>query len=258
MRLHQASIDATLRKGSTYLEVQVALLVFVVGISGLVPLSVMNTRQVVNLRERVDPDITNYVVPPENEWAAKLGATAEFSSSPPPTNTTPVELVDDRDAGFKTINKGSYDWYRLNYSPAFRGQFWLNYHDAVGDRCIWRLTDLEPCKYEVLITYPALGFQASDARFIVFDGPTNLGAVKVNQRQIPSGPVYQGVRWESLGEFVINSGTLRVILRDKANGYVAADAVRIVPIKNSVNINAVFEDQEKQSMTVQATVTPPS
>ncbi len=44
----------------------------------------------------------------------------------------------------------------------------------------------------------------------------------------PSGDQSNGVTWQSLGTFHITSGTLAVRLSDNANGYVIADAVRIV------------------------------
>jgi len=64
--------------------------------------------------------------------------------------------------------------------------------------------------------------------YTVFDGSTNLGTVRVNQQLLPAGDSSNGVVWQSLGTFNNTTGTLKVQLGDNANGYVIADAIRIV------------------------------
>ncbi len=49
MKVHRKN---NLRNGFTYMEVQVALLLFGIAVSGLVPMSVMQTRQTSALKER--------------------------------------------------------------------------------------------------------------------------------------------------------------------------------------------------------------
>ena len=44
----------------------------------------------------------------------------------------------------------------------------------------------------------------------------------------PAGEQSNGVTWQSLGMFSTSTGTLSVRLGDNANGYVIADAIRLV------------------------------
>ena len=62
----------------------------------------------------------------------------------------------------------------------------------------------------------------------MLDGTTSEGTVDVNQRLAPDDLEWDGVWWESLGTFVIDTGTLTVRLTDDANSYVIADAIHIV------------------------------
>ena len=63
-----------------------------------------------------------------------------------------------------------------------------------------------------------------------------LGTAAVNQQQAPSGTTFGGSTFQSLGRFPVSSGTLKVVLSDNANGYVIADAFRVVP-DNSVVVD---------------------
>ena len=71
-----------LRKGFTYMEVQIALLLFGIAVSGLVPMSVMQTRQTSALKERFDDETTHYLEPQSNDWARRLGAPAIVTETP--------------------------------------------------------------------------------------------------------------------------------------------------------------------------------
>jgi hypothetical protein len=58
-----------------------------------------------------------------------------------------------------------------------------------------------------------------------------VGTVAVNQEAAPTGgQTLNGKPFQSLGHFTINSGTLKVVLSDNANGYVIADAMLAAPI----------------------------
>ncbi len=62
--------------------------------------------------------------------------------------------------------------------------------------------------------------------------------------------------WQSLGIFSITSGTLRVELSDDANDEVVADAVRIVPWGNQVQVLSVQKSFDSEEVTVRVSVTP--
>jgi len=109
------------------------------------------------------------------------------------------------------------------------------------------------------VTYPPYPLPlASNAPFRVYDDMVELGATAVDQRYAPSGPVFAGFTWESLGTFVIQSGVLRVELSDvDADNSVAADAVRIVPVRNNLEILVVDASPERSTIETQVSVTIP-
>ena len=67
----------------------------------------------------------------------------------------------------------------------------------------------------------------SDAPFAIYDATLEVGTRRIDQRAQPADFVLNGVSWDQLGTFAIRSGILRVAVRNDANGYVIADAVRI-------------------------------
>jgi prepilin-type N-terminal cleavage/methylation domain-containing protein len=81
------------RAGFSLLELQVALIIFGIALTGLCPLVVMQSRQLQCLQNRLKPETTYYLVPSSHPWARKLGAGAslatQLSVSPPPTNGPP-------------------------------------------------------------------------------------------------------------------------------------------------------------------------
>lgn len=62
------------------LEVQVALVVFGIALTGLGPLVVMHSRQLRKLEARFSPGATYYAVPTTDLWARKLGAAASIAT----------------------------------------------------------------------------------------------------------------------------------------------------------------------------------
>ena len=95
----------------------------------------------------------------------------------------------------------------------------------------WQTAGLATGVYDVQMTWLAYFNRASNATYQVFDGTTLVGTVSVNQRVAPAGgQTVSGTTFQSLGRFTINSGTLKVVLSDNANGYVNADAMLAAPI----------------------------
>ena len=76
------------------------------------------------------------------------------------------------------------------------------------------------------MTWTAYSNRATNATYQVFDGPTLLTAVQINQQLTPAGGLtVNGTPFQSLGQFSIHSGNLKVVLSDNANGYVIANAM---------------------------------
>ena len=101
----------------------------------------------------------------------------------------------------------------------------------------WLFTGLAAGSYEVHITWSAWSSRASDAPFTVYDGASSLGTIDVNQRLNPNGATLGGRPWQSIGVFGVNSGSLKVTLSDDANGYIIADAVRIVKVADALLVD---------------------
>jgi hypothetical protein len=74
----------------------------------------------------------------------------------------------------------------------------------------------------------AAGDLATDTPFKILDGIVTETTVRKNQRVAPDDLTADNHVWESLGEYQIDNGSLAVVLHDKANGTVVADAIRIV------------------------------
>ena len=77
--------DESARAGFSLLELQVALVVFGIALTGLCPLVVMHSKQFKRLEGRFNPQTTYYVVPSPDRWARKLGAAASITTQSPGT-----------------------------------------------------------------------------------------------------------------------------------------------------------------------------
>lgn len=71
------------RRGSSYLEVQVAFAVLGVALAGLAPILVAQLRLIDRIEARLEPDKDHYLVPATNPWMRKLGAAATITTSDP-------------------------------------------------------------------------------------------------------------------------------------------------------------------------------
>lgn len=246
------------RGGFTYLELQVACALFAIALSGVGPLVVMQSRQLQQLETRVSDADTYYVAPSANLWARKLGAAGTLGTTvPPPPPAAPVTLIDNGDTGYTEINVGSYDWSAVPWTAAFGGDMADNVCNLSGDLASWTFPIARPGWYEVYVTYPAWPTFASNAPYRVYNGSAWQGTFRVDQRFPPDGPVFQGQPWKSIGAFLITANQLRVTLRDDAlNLFIAADAVRLVPVLNTVEIQSVARSLDDE-VTVVVTVTHP-
>ena len=228
---------STRRRGFSYLETQVAMVLFMMTISGAVPLAVIQTRQLARLESRFESGTTQYLVQPEGRWAKKLGAPAMLSDQPPKPadpSSDPYAMitVDDRDAGYSEKNQAWFDWWHYNWGTTYGSDFTLNYPDGVDDRAIWEFKNLKPGEYDVLVTYPVFGFANKDAEYEFFLNGKDKGDKDVDQRKTLTGPLIDGVRWKKLKTLDVNKdgSTIRVELSDKkAKGYNVIDAMRLDP-----------------------------
>jgi hypothetical protein len=130
-------------------------------------------------------------------------------------------FIDRGDPGYSETGNW-FDW-----SPGYGGS--SRYADPGSTATAnWTLTGLAAGTYQVQATWVADSAPAAPYR--IFDGATLRGTVNVDQRVEPSGPVFGGRPFQTLGTFSVTSGTLRVELSAVADGWSIADAVRIVRI----------------------------
>jgi glucose/arabinose dehydrogenase len=99
---------------------------------------------------------------------------------------------------------------------------------GANETATWTFT-VTPGQYRVSATWAENPtYWATAAPFSVLDGATTRGTALLNQRQAPNDFTYAGSPWEDIGVFDIVGTTLTVRLSsDDANGYVAADSIRI-------------------------------
>ncbi len=240
-------------RGFSYLEMMVALTLFGVALTGTTRLVVMQSRQISKVEGRLNFQGTSYLTPSADAWARKLGAAAAIEIvDPGPAPPPPVTLIDDGDPGYSEFGLGWHGHARTAYQDQLRC------NDAEDDSAIarWEFQELTPREYKIFATWLQQFWQADDAPYTVYDGTVAEGTVTVDMKVAPAGEPFEGVPWESLGIFSITSGTLRVELSADANGYVVADAIRIVPWGNQVEVLSVQKSFDSEEATVRVSVTP--
>jgi hypothetical protein len=242
------------RAGYSFLELQVSLVVFGVALAGLGPLVIMHLKQVRKVEERCSDQVTYYLVPSTDEWARKLGASASIATvDPGDPPAPPVTLIDNGDAGY--YESGPDAWHDHS-ETAINGDLRCHPTGVGSNTANWEFTNLPPGWYEVLVTWHEQSNRADNAPFAIYDGVDVEGIFPVNQQVAPSGAVYQGRPWASLGVFAIHDTSLRVELSDLANdSRVVADAVRIVPWRNALQVLSIEKTQTSEDMTVHVSIT---
>lgn len=151
-------------------------------------------------------------------------------------------IIDDGDPGFSTVGVWSL------YTPSgFDGDNHYNKAGSGNDAATWTFSGLSSGVYQVAATWVPYFNRATDAPFTVYNGTTALQTVLVNQELAPDELTADGADWDLLGEYAIDSGTLRVRLTDAANEYVIADAIRVVrvgdlPSPAPTALDALFAD----------------
>ncbi len=133
-------------------------------------------------------------------------------------------IMDDNDAGYsKTGN-----WTNVTNTLAYH----LDYEYAPAGNgnstATWNFVGIPNASYEVFARWSAFGNRATNAPFTMLDDGVPVGTVSVNQQLPPTGEYSDGIYWQSLGTFPTTTNNFAVRLTNNANGYVVADAVRIV------------------------------
>lgn len=154
----------------------------------------------------------------------------------------PPRIIDNGDAGFSTVG----EWTRWG-GQGYAGDVDESLPGDGADVASWTFEDLLPGRYAVAATWTTWVNRATDSPYTVLDGGVSLGTTTVNQQIAPNDFALDGVWWEHLGEFGIDSGTLLVTLNDDANGRLNADAVRIELVEPFVTASAFVAGSQSPS-----------
>ena len=148
--------------------------------------------------------------------------------SPPLRQPPVVRYLDNGAAGFTTTGT----WIRTTGTGRESDVHWAP-KGTGSSVATWTFTGLAAGQYRVSATWPGSTSYASDAPFTVYNGTQFRGMSRANQKAASSGFADGGSQWKDLGNFTITGNTLVVKLTNAANGWVAADGIRIERIAAS-------------------------
>ncbi len=110
--------------------------------------------------------------------------------------------------------------YQLDYDTAPAGNG--------GATATWSFVGIPNGSYQVFARWSHFSNRATNAPFTMLDNGVPVATVLVNQQLAPAGEYSDGVYWQSLGTFDTTTNNFAVRLSNAANGYVVADAIRLV------------------------------
>jgi Tfp pilus assembly protein PilV len=259
------------RKGFSLVELQIAFLVFAIAVSGLGPLIVMQSRHLKRIESRFTADTIYYLAPSNDAWARKLGAGASLRTYDPGSGPAAAILViDDADDGFTVLDSSGSSgkgkgkgvgkqaasvWTAASNSAAYLSNCYTHEGGTGENAARWEFSGLPAGWYDVRVTWPEDSLQSTTAPFTVYEGTVSKGEFPINQQVAPSGDEIDGRAWQSLGIFSTSSGVLAVELTDAADDPVVADAVRLIPVRNKVQVDGLERSLQSEEVTAHVTVT---
>ncbi len=241
------------RAGFSFVELQVAFIVFAISMAGLCPLVVMQSKHLKRIEGRFSHGNTYFLKPSNDAWARKLGSSASLLTSDPGGSVAaPVLVVDDGDTAFNTQGTG---WQEVASADSYQDDCQTIDPGDGSKVATWQFTGLAAGWYDVRVTWLEDDEYSSTAPFEVFDGADSKGSYAVNQQAPPTGDEIDGRPWQSLGILAITSGVVNVELKNSAADKVVADSVRLIPVQNEVRISTVEKSQTSEEATVHVSVT---
>jgi hypothetical protein len=133
-------------------------------------------------------------------------------------------IVDNNQPGFETVGDG---WTSIAGLGGYGNCVTFVAEGDGSKSASWRVEGLASGEYEVRASWTPYSNRATNAPFRIYDGPTLLATVRVNQQLAPSGLVVNGVMFQSLGVFPVQQGCLKVVLANDADSFVIADAIQV-------------------------------
>ena len=136
-------------------------------------------------------------------------------------------LADDGDAGYAESG-GQWLGSLSPVSSAFEQDYRFLPPGAADCTATWTLANLSPGRYELLVTWPQNFNRSTAVTYGLSDAMGPVGEVDVDQTLPPSGDLAGGRPWQDLGAFDISGGPVVVTAGSLGDGFMAADAVRLV------------------------------
>lgn len=150
--------------------------------------------------------------------------TLRLISAPSEPDVRSEVLVDNDELGYETV---AGTWSAGTSSPGYRGSNYRTAPAGAGERAVrWRLVVPRDGDYEVQTSHTAHENRASNAPFSVTHAD-GVSVVRVDQR-VAGVTEPRGGSWVSLGTFRMSEGLTTIGLTNDADGYVVADAVRLL------------------------------
>ncbi|MEZ6101666.1 MAG: putative Ig domain-containing protein [Pirellulaceae bacterium] len=153
-------------------------------------------------------------------WQRNFGQTANLAG----LVVNPVVSRDDGDWGYN--ERGV--WQTGSLTGGWQGDYRVQTPGDGSESAEW-VTIFAPGDYEVFATWVADTSNASDARYHIFDGATELAVVTRDQTILPDDGDFNDRSWESLGVYHFTTGVPTIRLSNDASGLVVADGVLFAP-----------------------------
>ncbi len=150
-----------------------------------------------------------------------------FSIDGTVSNSIPI-IIDNGDAGYSSTAA-----WNNNFNAGWGYQDDFQWVDAGSgaENASWTFNVNPGSTYRVSATWYDHSTAATNAPFTIFDGATQIGTAKYNQRTAPILFSDQGATWNDLMSSVtVANNTLTVQLSDLGKGRAIADAIRIEEI----------------------------
>jgi RHS repeat-associated protein len=103
--------------------------------------------------------------------------------------------------------------------------------DLLANTATWNLDSADSGEYEVFARWTAHSNRATNATYTINNS--------IEVKSINMDQTVNGGSWQSIGTYQLNSESI-ITLSDRANGYVIADGIRIIPTGNSGQGNSIY------------------
>lgn len=133
------------------------------------------------------------------------------------TSSEPV-IIDNSDSAFSMTG----GWKISSYSPGFNGSDYLYNAPGTGiDQAQWSFFVISG-EYEISARWASHSNRASNAKYRVYNNGIEIGTKVFDQR-------FNSDQFNVFGNsYILEDGTLDIVLTDDADGYVIADVVKLV------------------------------